>query len=165
MSYVRASRVLVPPVLLALSSGLVVALMIILAGVPAERRGVDVAVLIESGTLVSGARTGIMPGTTERRTVRLSNTLDGDVVVTGVIALTSDPVDDLGRALVDCLPVVALVEPLVEPLTVPAGGTLDAELLIRLAITVQAECRDLRFPLTYSARTTGVVAGRNAVLP
>jgi hypothetical protein len=158
MRSVSAFRVLVPPVLLAVGAGVAVALMITLVGSPADRSGIGV--VVQDGTLVTGMGPGLVPATTERRTVRLTNTRDSRVTVVAIRAFTSDPVDALGQPIVACLPVVALVKSLAAPVVVPAGGTTDVEITIRLAATVQAQCRGLRFPLTYA-----VTAARAARVP
>src|SRR5215470_4228239 len=93
MKLVNALRVLVPPVALAAGTGLVVALMITLWGPNADRPARGVFVTAMSGTLVTGADAGLLPGTTARRTVRLTNPHEVDVRVSGINATAGGPTD------------------------------------------------------------------------
>lgn len=153
MKPVNALRVLVPPVALAAGTGLLVALMITLSGPYADRPARGVLVTGISSTLITGEAVGMLPGTVERRTVLLTNLHEVDIRLSGIKATASDPVDALGQLVTGCIPVVALVQPLASVVTVPARGSLEVELTVRLAATVQRECRSLRFPLTYSAQS------------
>jgi hypothetical protein len=154
MKPVNALRVLVPPVALAVGTGLLIALMITVAGPYADRSARGVLVTAMSGTLITAQDVGMFPGTVERRAVRLTNLYEVDTRVSEIKATASDPVDALGRPVTGCIPTVALVQPLASAITVPARGALEVELTVRLATTVQRDCRALRFPLTYSAETT-----------
>jgi hypothetical protein len=154
MKLVNALRVLVPPVVLAAGTGLLIASMIALAGPPAGRPARGVLVTGMSGTLIRGADAGQLPGTVERRTVRLTNLREFDTKVSGIDATASDPVDALGRPVTGCIPTVALVQPLASAVAVPARETVEIDLTVRLATTVQRECRALRFQLTYSVKVT-----------
>ena len=154
MDLVSALRVLAPPVILAAVTGVAVAAMATV-GAPPPTSGV--AVTVQGGALVTGPEAGMVPGTAGPLTVHLTNTGGSTVSVTAIGALAGDPVDDLGRPIVHCLPVVAIVSPLPEPVTVPAGATVSAELTVRLSATVQRACRDLSFPLGFSVTgATGV---------
>jgi hypothetical protein len=153
MKPVNALRALAPSVALAAGTGLLIALMITLSGSPVDRPAGGVLVTATIGTLIAGEDIGMVPGTVERRTVRLTNLHDTDMRVGRIGARASDPVDALGRPVTGCIPTVALVQPLESAITVPAHGTVEADLTVRLATTVQNECRFLRFRLAYSANT------------
>jgi len=153
MKLVNVLRVLGPPVVLAAGTGLLVALMVTLSGSYPDRPARGLLVTAMSGTLVTGEDVGLLPGTLERRTVRLTNLHEVDIRVSGIGATASDPIDALGRPVTGCVPTVALVQPLASAVTVPARGTVQVELTVRLAATVQRECRPLRFQITYSAKT------------
>lgn len=155
MNLVNALRVLVPPVVLAAGTGLLIALMITLSGPPVNRPAAGVLAMATSGPLVTGEDAGLLPGTVERRTVRLTNLREVDVQVSGVDAMASDPIDALGRPVTGCVPTVALVQPLASAITVPAHGAVEVDLTVKLAATVQRECRSLRFQLTYSVTAAG----------
>lgn len=139
-------RTLVPPVVLATGTGLVVALMITLSGSPDGRPG-SVRVSTHGLLIVSvgGQDGGLYPGATEIRIVRLTNPNDVEIEVTSVGAVAEHPAG--------CLTTVAQVQPLGEPVRVPPNGSRDVTVTVRLAATVQRACRNLRFPLAYSATT------------
>jgi hypothetical protein len=153
MKPVDVLRVLAPPVALAAATGLLTALMTTLLGPYPDRQDGGVLVTAMSGPLVTGEDTGLLPGTVQRRTVRLTNLREVDVRIGGIGATTSSPVDALGQPVSGCVPTVALVQPLATAITVPALGAFEIELTIRLAPTVQRECRSLRFPVAYSVQT------------
>lgn len=153
MKPVNALRALTPPVALAAGTGLLIALMITLSGPPADPIASGVLVTATIGTLIAGEDIGMVPGAVERRTVRLTNLHDIDMRVRGIGATASDPVDVLGRSVTGCIPTVALIQPLESAIIVPAQGIAEVDLTIRLAMTVQHECRLLRFRLIYSANT------------
>jgi hypothetical protein len=152
MSPVSVLRTLAPPLALAAGTGLMMALMIALSGT-SPQPAVGILVAADGGAVITGGVTGLLPATTQRRRVWLTNLRDSEVRIVAVKAMAGEPVDADGRPVTGCLPTVALVRPLPAALTVPAHGTIEVELTVRLAATVQAQCRRLRFPLDYSATT------------
>jgi hypothetical protein len=149
MTAAKALRVLAPPVVLAACTGLMVALMIALADPAPDGRPVDVLVRSAQGLLIAESA-GLYPGTTQTQVLRLTNPNDVEISVHALTAVAGNPIDRHGRPVTGCLPVIAQVEPLGEPVRIPPSGSHDVTITVRLAATVQRACKQVRFPLFYS---------------
>lgn len=101
---------------------------------------------------ISGAPVELTPGSEGARLVRLSNPNDVDIVVLTLQAEPGQPLDEAHNRVPECPSAVLSVVPMAEPVTIPPAGSVDVEMVVRIAHDVPAACQDLVFPLTYSGR-------------
>ena len=101
---------------------------------------------------VSGAAVELTPGSEGFRLVRLSNPNDVDIVVLTLEAEPGQPLDAAHNRVPECPSGVLTVAPMPEPVLIPPAGSVEVEMVVRIAHDVPAVCEDAVFPLTYSGR-------------
>ena len=105
---------------------------------------------------ISGGAVELTPGSEGARLVRLSNPNAVDIVVLTLEAEPGQPLDATRTAVPDCPAAVLSVAPMAEPVTIPPAGSVEVEMVVRIAPDVPSACSDLVFPLTYSGRAARV---------
>ena len=90
-----------------------------------------------------GTATGLVPGGTVTRKVRVTNPNNQDIKVT---ALTTS----VGRPSTSCPANAVTVDPLTVPFVIAKNASADVSLTVRMAASAPNACRNLTFPLTYS---------------
>ncbi|MFE2753215.1 hypothetical protein ACFXGA_14590 [Actinosynnema sp. NPDC059335] len=105
---------------------------------------------------VSGGAVELTPGSEGARLVRLSNPNSVEIVVLTLQAQPGEPLDEAGNPVPGCPAGVLAVAPMAEPVTIPPAGSVDVEMVVRIAHDVPDACTDLVFPLTYSGRAARV---------
>ena len=90
-----------------------------------------------------GTATGLVPGGTVTRKVRVTNPNSQDIKVT---SLTTS----VGRPSTACPANAVTVAPLSVPFVVAKNASADVPLTVRMAASAPNACRNLTFPLTYS---------------
>jgi hypothetical protein len=101
---------------------------------------------------ISGAAVELRPGAEGSRRVRLSNPNSVDIIVKQLSAVPGQPVDEAQQRVLECPPGVLTVEPMTSPMLITQGGSVEVEMVVRVAEDVPLECTDLVFPLTYSGQ-------------
>ena len=90
-----------------------------------------------------GAVTGLVPGGTVTRKVRVTNPNNPDIKVTRLDT-------SVGRPSPNCPANAVTVDALAAPVLVARSGAADVNLTVRMARTAPDTCKNLVFALTYS---------------
>lgn len=90
-----------------------------------------------------GAATGLVPGGTVIRKVRVANPNNVDIKVTRLDT-------SVGRPSPSCPANAVTVDSLASPVLVAKNAHADVPLTVRMAASAPNACRNLTFPLTYS---------------
>ncbi|GGP50948.1 hypothetical protein [Saccharothrix coeruleofusca] len=101
---------------------------------------------------ISGGAVELTPGSEGARKVRLSNPNSVDIMVLTLQAVPGQPVDAAHNRVPDCPSGVLTVAPMAQPVIIPPAGSVEVEMVVRIAHDVPDACEDLVFPLTYSGR-------------
>ena len=91
----------------------------------------------------AGAATGLVPGGTVTRAVRVTNPNNQDIKVTRLDT-------SVGRPSPHCPAKTVTVDALKAPVLVAKNGYADVPLTVRMALSAPDACKNLTFPLTYS---------------
>ncbi|KJK33592.1 hypothetical protein UK23_45480 [Lentzea aerocolonigenes] len=91
----------------------------------------------------AGTATGLVPGGTVTRKVRVTNPNNQDIKVTGLTT-------SVGRPSTSCPANAVTVDPLSIPFVIAKNASADVSLTVRMAASAPNACRNLTFPLTYS---------------
>jgi hypothetical protein len=90
-----------------------------------------------------GIATGLVPGGTVIRKVRVTNPGNVDIKVTRLDT-------SVGRPSPSCPANTVTVDPLAAPVLVAKNAYADVPLTVRMTASAPNACRNLTFPLTYS---------------
>ncbi|HEX7308239.1 hypothetical protein [Lentzea sp.] len=90
-----------------------------------------------------GAATGLAPGGTVTRTVRVTNPNNQAISVTRLDT-------SVGRPSPNCPANAVTVEALAAPVLIAKNSHADVALAVRMAASAPDACKNLTFPLTYS---------------
>lgn len=90
-----------------------------------------------------GAVTGLVPGGTVTRKVRVTNPNNQDIKVTRLDT-------SVGRPSPNCPANAVTADALAAPVLVAKNASADVNLTVRMARTAPDTCKNLVFPLTYS---------------
>jgi hypothetical protein len=91
----------------------------------------------------AGAATGLVPGGTVTRGVRVTNPNNQDIKLTRLDTA-------VGRPSPHCPANAVTVAPLATPVVVAKNASADVPLSVRMAASAPDACKNLTFPLTYS---------------
>lgn len=91
----------------------------------------------------AGAATGLVPGGTVTRKVRVTNPNNQDIKVTRLDT-------SVGRPSPNCPANAVTVNALAAPVVVAKNSSADVALTVRMAASAPDACKNLTFPLTYS---------------
>lgn len=91
----------------------------------------------------AGAATGLVPGGTVMRKVRVTNPNNQDIKVTRLDT-------SVGRPSPNCPANAVTVAPLAAPVVIAKNKYTDVPLTVRMASSAPDACKNLTFPLTYS---------------
>jgi hypothetical protein len=90
-----------------------------------------------------GTVTGLVPGGTVTRKVRVTNPNNADIKVTRLDT-------SVGRPSPSCPQNTVTVDALATPVLVARNGSADVPLTVRMSVVAPNACKNLTFPLTYS---------------
>ncbi|MGW6448640.1 hypothetical protein [Lentzea sp. NPDC055074] len=90
-----------------------------------------------------GTATGLVPGGTVTRKVRVTNPNNQDIKVTRLEA-------SAGRPSPNCPANAVTVAPLAAPIVIAKNTSADVPLTVRMSASAPDACKNLTFPLTYS---------------
>ncbi|MFD9704152.1 hypothetical protein [Lentzea sp. NPDC059081] len=90
-----------------------------------------------------GAATGLVPGGTVTRKVRVTNPNNQDIKVTRLDTT-------VGRPSPNCPANAVTVEAVTTPVLIAKNAYADVPLTVRMTATAPNACKNLTFPLTYS---------------
>lgn len=90
-----------------------------------------------------GTATGLVPGGTVTRKVRVTNPNNQDIKVTALDT-------SVGRPSTSCPANAVTVDPLLVPFVIAKNASADVPLTVRMVASAPNACRNLTFPLTYS---------------
>lgn len=91
----------------------------------------------------AGAATGLVPGGTVTRVVRVTNPNNQDVKLTRLVT-------SVGRPSPNCPANTVTVAPLAAPVVIRGNSSAGVPLTARMAASAPNACKNLTFPLTYS---------------
>lgn len=91
----------------------------------------------------AGAATGLVPGGTVTRKVRVTNPNNQDIKVTRLDT-------SVGRPSPNCPANAVTVNALAAPVLIAKNSSADVALTVRMAASAPDACKNLTFPLTYS---------------
>jgi hypothetical protein len=94
--------------------------------------------------------TNLYPGAAQPRWLTLSNPNNFIIQVSTLTATVGQPTYDSGATATGCTSSMIRVDPLASPVNVPAGGSTDVALTVRMSNTPAPACKGANFPLTYS---------------
>ncbi|SFR19811.1 hypothetical protein SAMN04488564_10526 [Lentzea waywayandensis] len=118
---------------------IVLAALVLLSPVPSAADSPGKAFTIAD----TGAATGLVPGGTVTRGVRVTNPGNQDIKVTRLAG-------SAGRPSPDCPANAVTVDAFVTPVLVARNSHADVPLTVRMATSAPNACKNLTFPLTYS---------------
>ncbi|KOV82042.1 hypothetical protein [Nocardia sp. NRRL S-836] len=121
----------------------VLAALLVLAPLPSAAESPGKAFTIAD----VGAATGLVPGGTVTRKVRVTNPTNVDILVTRLDAA-------VGRPSSRCPATAVTVTAPATPVLVAKNGSADVPLTVRMAASAPDACKNLTFPLTYSGTAT-----------
>ncbi|MFD5830823.1 hypothetical protein [Lentzea sp. NPDC060358] len=113
----------------------VLAMLLVPGGSPAPGKAFTIADV--------GTATGLVPGGTVTRKVRVTNPNNQDIKVTRLDT-------SVGRPSPNCPANAVTVDPLKSPVLVARNSHADVPLAVRMAASAPNACKNLTFPLTYS---------------
>ncbi|MFD4673208.1 hypothetical protein ACFWNN_26035 [Lentzea sp. NPDC058450] len=113
----------------------VVALLFVPGGSPAPGKAFTIA--------DAGTATGLVPGGTVTRAVRVTNPDNQAIKVTRLDTA-------VGRPSPQCPAGAVTADPLAAPVVVAKNAHADVALTVRMAASAPNACKNLTFPLTYS---------------
>ncbi|MDX3655692.1 hypothetical protein PV646_00110 [Streptomyces sp. ID05-26A] len=91
----------------------------------------------------AGTATGLVPGGTVTRKVRVTNPNNQDIKVSRLDT-------SVGRPSPNCPANAVTVAPLAAPVVVAKNSSAEVALTVRMAASAPDACKNLTFPLTYS---------------
>lgn len=117
----------------------VLAALVVLSPIPSSAQSPGKAFTIAD----AGTATGLVPGGTVTRKVRVANPNNVDILVTRLDTA-------VGRPSPSCPANAVTVAPLAAPIVIAKNGYADVPLTVRMTAAAPNACKNLTFPLTYS---------------